>query len=140
MGQYREFKAFSEDLQAKLVKLQKTYKTFAEQLARYNEAYHASEDEHQKHCAPTIDQHQGVQIDCEKRRQRESDRFLARLEHPDCTIGWTPGFDMVEKASLPSASCFLAVVRTALGPSREEAQLLRIPSMRQQKATPALDG
>merc|ERR1712083_1032348 len=105
-------------------------KTFAEQLARYNEAYHASEDEHQKHCAPTIDQHQGVQIDCEKRRQRESDRFLARLEHPDCTIGWTAGFDMVEEASLSSGLGFLADVRTALGLSREEVVVLRIPAMK----------
>merc|ERR1712232_1217941 len=139
-SQYRDFKSTSEDLQGRLASLQASYKTFGDQLAKYNEAYQASEDEHQKHCAPTVDQHQGVEIDCEKRRQRESDRFLARLEHPDCTIGRTPGFDMVEEATISPALSCLADARITLGLSREEAPVLLIPPMRQKKARPALGG
>eukprot|EP00928_Gymnodinium_smaydae_P066820 TRINITY_DN49789_c0_g1_i1.p2 TRINITY_DN49789_c0_g1~~TRINITY_DN49789_c0_g1_i1.p2 ORF type:complete len:373 (-),score=84.03 TRINITY_DN49789_c0_g1_i1:840-1958(-) len=123
----KDFEQLAADFQMQMSALKAAYANFAHAREHYHEAFLRSEDEHAKTCEPLTRLYNGVALDCERRRLKESDRFLARYKHPDCVVGRHQELDSPDEASLPAVALALAALAPAAPRGGSSGRQPRMP-------------
>lgn len=77
------------------------FEVYKDQRKKYEVAYNNSMALHKQHCKQFVDDHFQIPLDCEKRRQKEAGRFLARIRHPECMVGEKISLDAPSEAAMP---------------------------------------
>lgn len=86
------------------------FELYKDQRKKYETAYSKAMAAHKQYCRPFVDEHFQIPLDCEKRRQKEASRFLARMRHPDCMVGDAVSLDLPSEAAVAVDPLAIALV------------------------------
>merc|ERR1719188_2242201 len=101
----REFQSARAAYDSALKQADSAYKSFAEDLRKYDQAFWDVKAAHDSTCKPAQEMHKDVNMDCEQNYHRAMDQYFARRSSPQCLVGKAAGgFGQPVTAALPKAA------------------------------------